>query len=113
MGVLADVALDRDWDRVDDMFKVGGKWVAPTEVEEALLGHAAVWECAVIGAEDEDGLIKPLAFVVANIGHAPSEELASELRDHVKQELAPFKYPRWIDSVPFIAPLKGSAGRQL
>jgi hypothetical protein len=56
--------------RTDDLFKVGGKWVAPGEVERALVSHDAVWEAAVIGVDDEDGLLKPLAFVVVNVGHA-------------------------------------------
>jgi acyl-coenzyme A synthetase/AMP-(fatty) acid ligase len=55
--------------RVDDLFKVGGKWVSPAEVERALVAHEAVWEAAVIGADDDEGLIKPLAFVVTNVGH--------------------------------------------
>ena len=84
---------------VDDLFKVGGKWVSPSELEHALLAHEAVWECAVIGADDEDGLIKPLAFVVPNIGHAPGPELELTLRKFVKEELAPYKYPRWIEFV--------------
>lgn len=85
--------------RVDRLFKVGGKWVAPAEVERALLANEAVWECAVIGADDEDGLIKPLAFIVPNIGQVPGAELEAELREYVKQELAPYKYPRWIEFV--------------
>ena len=85
--------------RVDQLFKVGGKWVAPAEVERALLANEAVWECAVIGADDEDGLIKPLAFIVPNIGHVPGAELEAELREYVKKELAPYKYPRWIEFV--------------
>ncbi len=97
--------------REDELFKVGGKWVSPTEVEQALLGHEAVWECAVVGADDQDGLVKPLAFVVANIGHAPSEKLASELREHVKNELAPYKYPRWIEFIDELP--KGPAGKIL
>lgn len=83
--------------RVDDLFKVGGKWVSPVEVERALLAHEAVWDCAVIGADDEDGLIKPLAFVVPNIGHQAGHELEHELREYIKSELAPYKYPRWIE----------------
>jgi benzoate-CoA ligase family protein len=97
--------------RADDLFKVGGKWVTPSEVEQALLAHEAVWECAVIGADDEDGLIKPLAFVVPNIGHEPGPELESALREYVKQELAPYKYPRWIE---FLGELpKGPQGKVL
>jgi benzoate-CoA ligase family protein len=97
--------------REDDLFKVGGKWVSPTEVEQSLLGHEAVWECAVIGADDQDGLVKPLAFVVPNIGHVGSEKLASELREHVKSELAPYKYPRWIEFVDALP--KGPTGKVL
>ncbi|HTE54349.1 MAG TPA: benzoate-CoA ligase family protein [Kofleriaceae bacterium] len=108
--------VDRDGNyfhcgRADDLFKVGGKWVTPAEVEQALMAHEAVWECAVVGADDEDGLIKPLAFVVPNIGHQPGPELEVELREYVKQELAPYKYPRWIE---FLGELpKGPHGKVL
>jgi benzoate-CoA ligase family protein len=108
--------VDRDGNyyhcgRADDLFKVGGKWVSPTEVEQALIAHEAVWECAVVGADDEDGLIKPLAFVVPNIGHEPGPDLEKELREYVKKELAPYKYPRWID---FLSELpKGPHGKVL
>lgn len=108
--------VDRDGNyyhcgRGDDLFKVGGKWVSPAEVEQALLAHEAVWECAVIGADDEDGLIKPLAFVVPNIGHDPGPELERGLREYVKKELAPYKYPRWIE---FLGELpKGPHGKVL
>ena len=71
--------------RVDDLFKVGGKWVSPGEVERALTAHEAVWECAVIGADDDEGLIKPLAFVVTNVGQEGGRELEAELKDYVKQ----------------------------
>jgi benzoate-CoA ligase family protein len=97
--------------RSDDLFKVGGRWVAPSEVERALLAHEAVWECAVIGAEDADGLTVPVAFVVPNIGHAPSEELASELSDYVKSVLTPYKYPRSIDFVDRLP--RGPTGKLL
>jgi acyl-coenzyme A synthetase/AMP-(fatty) acid ligase len=89
--------------RTDDLFKVGGKWVSPIEVERALVAHEAVWECAVVGADDEDGLIKPLAFVVPNVGQTAGAELEATLREYVKTELAPYKYPRWfqfVDSLP-------------
>lgn len=97
--------------RADHLFKVGGKWVSPGEVEHALLAHEAVWECAVIGADDEDGLIKPLAFVVPNIGHDPGDDLSEELREFVKNELAPYKYPRWIEFVDELP--KGPQGKTL
>ena len=97
--------------RADDLFKVGGKWVWPGEVERALLAHEAVWECAVVGADDEDGLIKPQAFIVPNIGHDPGPMLQKTLRDYVKTELAPYKYPRWIEFVDELP--KGPQGKVL
>ena len=97
--------------RVDDLFKVGGKWVSPVEVERALTAHEGVWECAVIGAEDETGLIKPLAFVVVNVGHHGDPALEDELREFVKATLAPYKYPRWIEFVDALP--RGPGGRLL
>ncbi len=97
--------------RVDDLFKVGGKWVSPVEVERALTAHEGVWECAVIGAEDETGLIKPLAFVVTNVGHEGNDQLAAELKEYVKQVLAPYKYPRWIEFVDALP--RGPGGKVL
>lgn len=97
--------------RVDDLFKVGGKWVSPVEVERALTAHEAVWECAVIGAQDEHGLIKPLAFVVPNVGHAGDAGLVAELQEYVKQVLAPYKYPRWIEFVDALP--RGPGGKVL
>lgn len=82
--------------RSDDMLKVGGIWVSPNEVESCLIEHPAVLECAVIGAPDEDDLIKPMAFVVLNKAHSASEEIENELKDYVKAHLALYKYPRWI-----------------
>src|SRR5262249_36457055 len=95
--------------RADDLLKVGGIWVAPNEVEECLMQHAAVSLAAVIGAEDE-GLVKPKAFVVLRDdarAHAATPAgrtaLAAELKEHVKARLSKHKYPRWIafvDDVP-------------
>ncbi|HTJ41078.1 MAG TPA: benzoate-CoA ligase family protein [Kofleriaceae bacterium] len=82
--------------RADDMLKVGGIWVSPFEVESALAAHAAVLECAVVGHADADQLIKPKAFVVLKPGAHVSAE---ELKSFVKERLAPYKYPRWIDFV--------------
>ncbi|MBT1076484.1 benzoate-CoA ligase family protein [Geobacter grbiciae] len=82
--------------RSDDMLKVGGIWVSPNEVESCLIGHPAILECAVIGAPDEDNLIKPMAFVVLNSQHQPSPEMENELKEYVKTTLAMYKYPRWI-----------------
>jgi 4-hydroxybenzoate-CoA ligase/benzoate-CoA ligase len=85
--------------RSDDLLKVGGIWVSPLEVETALLEHGSVLECAVVGREDAEGLTKPSAYVVAKDGTA-GDGLADELRAFVKDRLAPYKYPRWIEFVP-------------
>ncbi len=85
--------------RADDMMKVGGIYVSPFEVEGALLKHPAVLESAVVGHPDPDGLIKPKAFVVLNEGEVASPEMAEALRDFVKNDLATFKYPRWVEFV--------------
>src|SRR5438128_4441502 len=82
--------------RTDDMLKVAGIFVSPNEVENCLLQHARVAECAVIGYKDRDGLIKPKAYVVCRAGTG-DESLARELQDFVKARLAPFKYPRWVE----------------
>jgi 4-hydroxybenzoate-CoA ligase len=83
--------------RTDDMFKVGGIWVSPFEVEAALTSHEAVLEAAVIAKEDHDGLLKPKAFVVLKNGYAADEGLLETLKAHVKEQAGPWKYPRWID----------------
>ena len=83
--------------RTDDMLKVGGQWVSPFEVESALVGHPKVLEAAVVAAEDEHGLVKPRAFVVPREGVEPDDRLAATLQEFVKDRLAPFKYPRWIE----------------
>ena len=85
--------------RSDDMLKVGGQWVSPVEVEGALISHAAVLEAAVVGDLDADELVKPKAYVVLNQGYEPSESMADDLKSFVKNKLAPFKYPRWIEFV--------------
>ena len=84
--------------RADDMLKVSGIFVSPYEVENCLLQHSRVAECAVIGYKDRDGLIKPKAYVVCREG-AGDETLARELQDFVKARLAPFKYPRSVEFV--------------
>jgi 4-hydroxybenzoate-CoA ligase len=84
--------------RTDDMFKVSGIWVSPFEVEAALASHPAILEAAVVAAKDEDGLLKPKAFVVLKEG-AVTPDLAETLRDHVKNAVGLWKYPRWIEVV--------------
>ena len=83
--------------RTDDMMKVGGIYVSPIEVESALITHEAVLEAAVVGREDADRLVKPMAYVVLKPGRQGSEGLAEELRQHVKSHLAPYKFPRWVE----------------
>ena len=83
--------------RTDDMFKVSGNWVSPFEVEAALISHEAVLEAAVIGKEDQDGLIKPKAFIVLKGGYKADEGLFEALKNHVKQHAGLWKYPRWFE----------------
>jgi len=85
--------------RSDDMLKVSGIWVSPFEVESALSAHPAVLEAAVVGHADADELIKPKAYVVLKDATSASAALDAELRAFVKERLAPFKYPRWIEFV--------------
>ena len=85
--------------RADDMLKVGGIWVSPIEVEATLIKHAAVLECAVVGREDADRLVKPHAFVVLKDPAGATPALADEMKGFVKDKIAPYKYPRWIDFV--------------
>jgi benzoate-CoA ligase len=85
--------------RADDMLKVGGIWVSPIEVEATLIKHAAVLEAAVVGREDSDHLVKPYAYVVLKEPAAASPALADEMKAFVKDKIAPYKYPRWIDFV--------------
>jgi 4-hydroxybenzoate-CoA ligase len=84
--------------RADDMFKVSGIWVSPFEVESALITHPAVLEAAVVAEADPEGLLKPKAFVVLR-PDAVTSGLHDQLKEHVKQKIGPWKYPRWIDVV--------------
>ncbi|MFN2516543.1 MAG: benzoate-CoA ligase family protein [Pyrinomonadaceae bacterium] len=85
--------------RTDDMLKVSGIFVAPTEIENCVLQHEAVLECAVIGADSGDGLVKPKAFVVVRETVSADEKLAENIKEFVKTRLALYKYPRWIEFV--------------
>lgn len=82
--------------RADDMLKVAGMWVSPTEVENALLGHPHVAEAAVVGATDERGLSYSVAHVVLRGSIKGSESLAGEICEHVKARLVSYKVPREI-----------------
>ena len=84
--------------RTDDMLKVSGVFVAPAEIENCLLQHEAVLECAVVGHE-ADGLVKPKAFVVLREGIEGSDQLSERIKQFVKEHIAIYKYPRWIEFV--------------
>ena len=89
--------------RGDDMIISSGYNISGPEVEEALLGHASVAECAVVAAPDEERGHIPKAFVVLASGAQASDELTSELQTYVKNTIAPYKYPRaieYIDALP-------------
>jgi acyl-coenzyme A synthetase/AMP-(fatty) acid ligase len=81
------------------MLKVGGIWVSPVEVENTLVKHPSVLEAAVVGHEDTDRLVKPKAFVVLKDAAAGGAGLGDELKAFVKDKIAPYKYPRWIEFV--------------
>ncbi len=83
--------------RTDDMIISSGYNIAAPEVEDALLRHAAVAECGVIGVDDADRGQIVKAFVVLRDGFAAGESLTRDLQDFVKQTIAPYKYPRAID----------------
>ena len=89
--------------RSDDMLKVSGIYVSPFEVEATLVQHPAVLEAAVVGKEDAEGLTKTKAYVVLKAGAQVS---ADELKAFVKDRLAPYKYPRFIE---FVAELPKTA----
>jgi benzoate-CoA ligase family protein len=86
--------------RGDEMLKVGGKWLAPQEVEGCLLQHPAVAEAAVVGVADAAGLVKPHAYVVPRDRR---DGLAAELQAFVRERLEPYKAPRevvFVDTLP-------------
>ena len=83
--------------RTDDMFKSGGNWVSPFDVEAILISHPAVLEAAVVAQPDEHGNIKPKAFVVLRDPAQASTQLVGVLQEHVKQAAELWKYPRWIE----------------
>ena len=85
--------------RSDDMFKVSGNWVSPFEVESALITHPDVLEAAVIPQDEGNGLLKPKAFVILTPGTDANTVSFDALKEHVKSQLSPWKYPRWIEYV--------------
>ncbi len=85
--------------RSDDMFKVSGNWVSPFEVESALITHPNVQEAAVVPQDEGNGLLKPKAFVILT-PDTPAESVPfDDLKEHVKSQLSPWKYPRWVEYV--------------
>jgi benzoate-CoA ligase len=86
--------------RGDDMLRVSGQYVSPFEVEAALMRHPAVLEAAVIGHVDAEGLTRTKAYVVLKPGQTQQAALEDGLKTFVKDKLAPFKYPRYIEFVP-------------
>jgi len=92
--------------RSDDMLKVGGIWVSPFEIESALVEHPKVLEAAVVGRADDEGLIKPEAYIVLKDGRDAGDGLVKDLQDHCKKTRAPYKYPRWVN---FVAELPKTA----
>lgn len=85
--------------RSDDMLKVSGLWVSPQEVENTLMNHAAVLECAVVGQLDRVEMVKPKAFVCLNKDYVPSNDLIHELLNYCAEHLAAHKCPRWIEFI--------------
>jgi len=89
--------------RNDDMIISSGYNIAGPEVENCLLEHPAVLECAVIGAPDPARGYVVKAFIVLREGHTAGDEMVKTLQDHAKQSIAPYKYPRrveFVDSLP-------------
>jgi acyl-coenzyme A synthetase/AMP-(fatty) acid ligase len=90
--------------RADDMMKVSGMWVSPGEVENALLSHPAIAECAVVGLADALGLVRPVAFIVLRTGLTnPAGGLDSEINGWLHTRLVGFKCPhefRFVSELP-------------
>ncbi len=84
--------------RTDDMFKVSGIWVAPFEVEQAIVSHPSVLEAAVVAERDANGLEKPKAYVVLK-PDVSSEGIAEALKLLVQEKIGKWKYPRWVEIV--------------
>jgi benzoate-CoA ligase len=85
--------------RADDLLKVGGIFVSPTEVEACLVRHPAVLEAAVVGYEDDERLVKVLAYVVVRPPAEPGDDLAESIVEHAKAHLAHYKAPRRVEFV--------------
>ncbi len=82
--------------RLDDMLRVGGEWVSPAEVEAVLIAHPTVLESAVVGERDDEGVLRPIAYVIGADG---AEVDVDELSRHCRSELAGYKRPRRFEIV--------------
>ena len=85
--------------RADDVILSAGYRIGPFEVESALIEHAAVAESAVVASPDDTRGAVVKAYIVLAPGHSPSDTLAQDIQDHVKNVTAPYKYPRKIEFV--------------
>lgn len=87
--------------RADDMMKVAGMWVSPGEVENALLGHPAIAEAAVVARADENGLLHPAAYVVLKKEKRieANAQFAQEIRDWLRQKMVHYKCPQTVQFV--------------
>jgi acetyl-CoA synthetase len=89
--------------RKDDVIISAGYRIGPEEVEDSVAGHEAVADAAVIGVPDDERGEVPRAYVVLAAGHEPSEELEESIRQHVRDRLAKYEYPReivFLDELP-------------
>lgn len=85
--------------RLDDMVKIGGRQVFPAEIENTIALHPAVLENAIIVVSNDLGLNEIKAFIILKEGYIPSPEMASQIKDLVKDQLAPFKRPHYVEFV--------------
>jgi acyl-coenzyme A synthetase/AMP-(fatty) acid ligase len=85
--------------RADDMMKVAGMWVSPSEVENALLAHPDIAEVAVVAHADENGLLHPAAYVVLKNDVACNEHLSREIREFLRKKLVSYKCPQAVHFV--------------
>ena len=86
--------------RTDDVIKSTGYRIGPSEIEDCLLKHLAVANVAVIGIPDDQRGEAVKAYIVLTAGSAPSEALKEQIQAHVRTRLAPYQYPREIESIP-------------
>ena len=96
--------------RADDIISSAGYRIGPMEVENALIEHPAVIECAVIGSPDPERGEIVKAFIVLRPDFEPSDTLTKALQEHVKRVTAPYKYPRRVE---FVAELPKTASGKL